>query len=906
MAHADAKGSDPEREALRKNPYLDGDVLGTAGGQVLSVFALTEILQKVRQTQAELAAHAIDLDGPVPEITGVIKKIAELVDTVPYEVRDSPPISYKTLSMQSRDFVIQVDQYYEQISQIGGDVGEDEPMEFYKTMLEKVRYLRKSGAFILRGIKTRDYRGNEVAEPEALGVEFREVLSNFIAADRQVIQNALDAAIVENGQVGDRAVDVYMAAVSEPWYRIYNRLQAYIEVTQLRELRRAMEWLNALGRRKRVEYDDSFLTDFRARDTVWVQTQQLPVNARVIWEVPRSYIANLMMNIALCLPLGDFIAPNPRIGSITITQRITMTTPFGMMSGMTPTSMQMDDVKKIYLALLFPGQIVLNIKPDPAHSIDPVLRMVSGVLGHLMFTYGPRFTNITATTSQLLDSALSDYFLYMQNSRVPVVYGPTGLPLDFRIGGRQGYDCNNLRGDPQTGRGYNGWGVVDVDRRAPSPYDLVQRFIRYCNIDSREIIDPRTFGFNMNYPLYMEMIRALVAGGKDQEAAYLRQMLPFHMIRFARINQIINEDLLSAFSLPDEDFDALFFNMLRGEYGKAEPIVLDISWASIWFAFNRYFDPVQRSDLLSVAPMIEAVYASEISILQLDMINLQQLRARAPDMLINATPSQFWKAALASAAEPVVELMNLSQSFRFINVRDIIQWTRTREVQPSLALTLEREAWAVAADFEELMLVNHVYFHRSVVPEPQLDDIDEFRRQGFLYTNLLEAAPPRLLITNYDYNVALLQANLGQFKSALRRILDDGGWVMFGGMLRNVRLKIYDSKPGEDVLSELPYLYSEKVENGLRFVSLKYARRATIYFLMYKVEYSNTPDALISVNPTYTMTKIYTNKRLVRKVRSPDVLNIVNKRVVAYKTKMRLIDITSALRLGVKLAAPTV
>ncbi|AFX73377.1 VP3 [Lebombo virus] len=886
-------------------PYLDGDKVSEDSGPVLSVFALTEIMQKIRSNQAEMATEAPSIDGAIPEVASIISGIKGLLENKHYEVKEAPPTSFRTLGMQSHDFVLQVDKYYEEMSEVGGVVDETKPHEFYGMILEKIRHLRKTGSFVIRGIKTRDYRGMEIAETEALGVDFTGTLSHLIAADRQVIQNALDGMIVENGQVADRAVDVFLCAMSEPVYRIFNRLQAYIEGVQVHDLRVAMEWLGALGRRKRIEFSESFLTDFRRRDTVYILALRLPINPRVIWDVPRCYIANLIMNVALCLPIGEYVTPNPKISSITITQRITQTNPFAMMSGMTPTAMQMDDVRKIYLALMFPGQIILDLKADSSHSIDPVVRMVGGLLGHLMFTFGPRFTNITSTMARHLDNALSDFFSYMYTGRIPIYYGPTGQPLDFRIGLRNPYDCNGLRGDPQTGRGYNGWAIVDVVHGPMSPYDTVQRLIRYCDIDAREIIDPRTYGTNMQYPMYTEMVRALVAAGKEQEAAFLRCMLPFHMIRFARVNQVINEDLLSAFSLPDDQFNALLPNMLRGVYEGAEPLVLEVSWASVWFAFNRRFEPIQRNELLPYGPVIESIYASEISVIQFDVSQLRMLRNRFPDTLINATPSQFWKAALKIAPTPISDLMNLSHSFLFVNVRDVIAWSESNQRQPSLALTLEREAWAIAADIEELMLVDHVYFHRTMLPEPRLDDIDEFRREGFYHTNAMNAPPNILDITNYDYAVSLLQANLGQFKSALRRILDAGGWVRFGGMLRNIKIQFFEARPDDSILTELPYVYDEREEQGLRFVSLKYAKTATLYYLVYKVEYSHTPDALVNLNPTFTMTKIFINKAIVRKVRAPDMLNVVRRRVVAYKRKMRLMDITEAMKLGTPLAKPT-
>ncbi|ALM00001.1 inner core protein [African horse sickness virus 5] len=887
-------------------PYLDGASVSTDNGPILSVFALQEIMQKIRQNQSDMAAHAPDVDGAIPEVMTIISGIKGLLEEKDYKVINAPPNSFRTIPMQSTEYVLQVNTFYERMSEIGGPVDETDPIGFYALILEKLKFLKSEGAFILQGIATKDYRGAEIADPEIIGVSFQNALSHLAAIDRQIIQDTLNGMIIENGLVADRNVDVFRAAMSDPIYRIHNVLQGYIEGIQYGELRESVNWLMRLGLRKRIEFANDFLTDFRRADTIWIISQRLPINANVIWNVPRCHIANLITNVALCLPTGEYLMPNPRINSITITQRITQTNPFSIISGLTPTAVQMNDVRKIYLALMFPNQIILDIKPDSSHAVDPVLRMVAGVLGHVMFTYGPIMTNITPTMAELLDAALSDYLLYMYNNRIPINYGPTGQPLDFRIGARNQYDCNAFRADPQTGRGYNGWGVVDVQRVQPSPYDHVQRVIRYCDIDSREIIDPRTYGMNMTYPIFREMLRMLVAAGKDQEAAYLRQMLPFHMIRFARINQIINEDLLSAFSLPDQNFDVVLHNLIQGNFGETDPVVLEVSWASIWFAFVRRFEPIARSDLLEAAPLIEARYAAELSTMQMDVQQLRMMRARVPDTVINATPSQCWKAVLKNAPEPIKNLMNLSHSFSFVNVRDIVRWSQQRDIQESLAYVLNREAWAIANDFEDLMLVDHVYIQRTMLPEPRLDDINEFRRQGFFHTNVIDGAPPIGDVTHYTYAIANLQANMGQFRAAIRRTLDDNGWIQFGGMLRNIKIKFFDSRPPDEILTAMPYVYTEEERDGVRMVAFKYATTATAYFLLYNVEYSNTPDTLITVNPTFTMTKIHMRKKIVRRVRAPDVLSQVNKRLVAYKGKMRLMDVTKCLKTGVQLARPTI
>ncbi|AFH41521.1 VP3 [Pata virus] len=895
----------PDAQVPQPSAYLKGEQLTADNGPLLSIFALQEIMQKVRQAQSDYVAATKETDLTIPDVQNIIEGVKKLAEEQAYKIVDRPIVSFRYIVMQSREHFLRVNTYYERMSEVGDSMVENEPEKFYATIMKKVRHLREEGSFVLHNIKTRDHRGMEIADPEILGVDIKNILPVLTAEHRAMIQNILDGAIIENGNVATRDVDIFLGACSEPLFRVYNRLQGYIEAVNLQDLRAAMEWLERLGRRKRVVFSQEYLTDFRRADTIWLLTLRLPIDPNVIWDVPRCGVANLIMNIALCLPTGEYVSPNPRISSITLTQRITTTGPFAILTGSTPTAQQLNDVRKIYLALMFPGQVILDLRVDPGERMDPAVRMVAGVVGHLMFTAGRRFTNITQNMARQLDVALNDFLLYMYNARIPVRYGPTGEPLDFQIGRAQ-YDCNVFRANFQNGTGYNGWGVVDIENRVPGPYDHVQRFLRYCNIDSRELINPTTYGIGMQYHVYDEMLRMLVAGGKDSEAAYLRQMLPFHMVRFARINQIVNEDLYSAFSLPDAQFDALLPNMLAGAHDGFEPVVLDISWISIWFAFNRSFEPTRRNELLEVAPLIESVYASELSVMKTDMQHMALLQRRFPDALVEARPTHFWKAVLDVTSQSIRDLMNLAHSHDFINIRDMMRWINQPAMQDSMKLVLEREAWAAANDFEDLMLVDQVFMHRDMLPEPRLDDIDRFRQEGYYYTNMLEGPPDIRRVVQYTYEVARLQANMGQFRAALRRIMDDEGWVRFGGVLRTVKLKFFDSRPPEDVLQNLPFKYETNEKGGLSYATIKYATEAVAYYLIYNVEYSNTPDSLVLINPTYTMTKVYINKMIVERVRVGQILALLNRRFVAYKGKMRIMDITQALKVGTKLAAPTV
>nr|QBL15276.1 VP3 [Ife virus] len=888
------------------NPYLEGDRVSTDNGVELSLFALQEILHKVRENQTRLAGDAPKEDDAIPEVQKIINSIRDMASVQPFKVIESPPKSFRCIPMQNGEDTLIVDVHYEKISQIGGDIDEERAYDFYVSILEKVNFIRDQGAFLVKGLGTHELRGVEIVNAKDLGIDFEDVMRNATPQVRQVLQARLDGMIVENGQMADRRVDICNVAMSEPVYRIYNALQRYVEVGQHEGVAAMFRWLARLSEWKRIQFSHTMLTDLRRTDTIWLAPYVIPVNPAVIWNVPRCFLANLIMNIATCLPMVEYLLADPRISSITITQRITQNSPFSAISSMTPTSVQIDDMRKIYLALLFPGQIILDLKLDTAHTINPVLRMVAGVIGHVMFTFGPRFTNITPTMAHQLDQALNDYLLHMVGARVPVIYGQGDRPLDFRVAGRNQYDCNQLRGNPMTGAGYNGWAVVDVQVQQPTPYDHIQRMIAYCGLDVNEVMDPRTFGMGMNYHNYNEMVRVLMAFGKEQEAAFFRTMLPFHMVRFGRINQIINRDLISAFSLPDAAFNALLQQTINGIYDNVEPIVLEVSWASIWFAFTRRLEPISRSESLVDLPLIESVYATCLSEAQLNLRRLRELRARAPDTLIHAQISDVWKVVISKIPEPITSLMNLSMAHNYVNIRDVMVWADNDAIQPSLQLVLQREAWNVAADFEELMLSDQVYMHRDMVPEPELHDIDVFRRQGFYYTNMLVGLPPIDQVVEYTYEVARLQANEGRFRAALRRALDNGQWIRFGGALRNIEIRFFDQRPPEALLLAIPFEYRDDNSGAFRYAAIRYTTKATVYYLIYNVNYSDTPDSFVTLNPIYTMVKVYLRKRVVVKRPSEALLSYVNRRLVAYKSKMRLMNITESLRAGIQLAAPGV
>nr|AVO64742.1 VP3 [Ninarumi virus] len=880
--------------------YFDGDAIREDSGQLLSVFALTEILEKVRSAQAAIAAASQEIEVAPPNVQNLLVRLNELADIRHYRVENTLPSYYRHIVTDSRERFFQVNTHYEKMSQVSPNIGEAEPAKFFATVLAKVNHLREEGSFILYNVATRDYQGAEIVSEDALGVDLGAVPKMLSAADRGILRDLLNACIVENEMLENRRVDAYRAAMPDPVYQIHHLLMSYITGGQNAEFRASMAWLEYFSERKEVDFSRSHLTDMRRQDTFYILSYLLPINPNIVWTMPRCGVVNLVLNIAMCMPVGDYIAPNPRTASITLTQRITQTSPFSIIVNSTPTTAQMDDVRKITLALLFPNQVILDLKEDQKHSIDASVRMVAGVVGHLMFTYGPNFTNITPLMARKLDAAFADFLRYMTNERVPVVEGPTGAPLDFRIG-RDQVDVNGFACDYRTGAGYNGAGLVDCDAQ-PGPYAHVQRIIRYCGLNYRDVIEERVYGNNVTYPNYQRMMALLIAAGKTQEASFLRLMQPHQIVRFAYLNQIINRDLLSAFSLPDDRFRAMLGEIADGVDFPRETVVLEVSWISLWHAFHLRFMPTSRSENLVMQPLIESVYASELSILKENMQRMSVVRAAYPDNVETSAPSDVWKAALSVVPEALREVMNMTHSLEYITVYDIMVWARNHEQQDSLGLRLQREAWRIAADFEELMLTDQVFLHRDELPEPRLDDVDEFRRQGFYYTNVLEARPPLNRVLVYTREIAMREANQCSFISSLRPALDQGLYIQFSRMLRPFELRVYNTRPPEDVLQQLPYRYDQSEGQPLMFARLEYGERVIAYYLIYHADYADAPDKLVGLNPTYSMVNVFLRKRVIYQIEPGAIFAVINKQVRAFKRKMRVMDMTTVLRAGVKLA----
>ncbi|ULE62113.1 VP3 protein [Wanken orbivirus] len=891
-------------EPQNRAPYLQGTTLCSDTGPLLSVFALQEILEKVREAQSALAVAAKNIDGATPDAQRLITQIAEMADVISYRVENKPMVSYRHITADSKERFFQVDTFYERMSQVGEITDERDPTQFFDVLIAKVRHLKKEGSFILWDVPTEDFKGRELVREEALGIDLGEAPRAMLAADRQIIRTTLENFFITNAHIDGMRVDSFQAAMSEPVYRIHSVLQAYIARGQRAEFRQALGWLELFGERKRVDFSQSLLTDFRRADTFYVLSYLLPPNPLLIWSVPRSGVSNLIFNIALCVPNGDYVVPNPRTATITLTQRVTQISPFSIIINSTPTHVQMDDVRKITLAMLFPSQIVLDIREDLTHSIDPVTRMIAGVVGKLMFTHGPNFTNLTPSSVRKLDAALADFFRHMVGGNVDITQGPTNRPLDFTIGRRQRYDCSRLIGNGQTGAGYNGAGIIDVEYEN-GPYPHARRIIKYGGLEYKDILDERTSGDTMTYTHYDEMIRALNAAEKINEASYLKFMRPHHMVRLAYINQIINQDLLSAFSIPDHAFRQLLLDLLDGVHVAENSIVLEIGYVSIWHAFHTRFLPTSRSESLAVQPLVESVYASELAVMKYDMQKIVEFRTAYPDNVTTTRPSHVWKSVLKNTPEPIKEVMNLIQMFEYVNVQDIMTWVRNAESQDSLSLYLERTAWDVAQDVDYLMLTDQVYLHRSELPEPRLDDIDRFKREGFYYTNALDAAPPLAQMVRYDRTLAMGYANEGNLKNRIRAALDEDLYIRFGNMLRSVKISIYDSRPPTSVLEALPFKYIEKKEI-LNYATVEYSSAVVMYYLIYKVDYSDTPDCLVSINPTYTMTTIFMRKRIVTRVETRAILAVVNKNLIAFKKRMRVLDITKVLRAGTRLAVAQV
>nr|WBV80512.1 VP2 [Yonaguni orbivirus] len=897
-------GKEKKKKDVKSSPYLSGTDVREDSGPLLSIFMLQEILDKVRETQIRTLAAGQEVEAAPPDVKDLLTKLLSLKELKGYKVLQRPPICYRYISAQSENRLFRVNTLKERVSLIGENVICDEAGSFLEVILQRVRYVRNEGSFILHGVPTHYINGNEVVDSDALGIDTTSMFTSLSPNNRFNLQNQLDGFMVTNQWNEMPLMDIYNGACDDAIYGVHQALMAYVDGGQTQEFRESLTWLQLYGEAENITYDSRFLTDGFSNENIYWLPYALPVNPQIIWEVPRSSISNMIMNAALGFPTGSYISPNARIASVTVTSRITTSTPFAQIQSMVPTEATMSDVRKIYFALAFPNQVLLDIRHEPGHQVDQVIQAVAGIFGKMMFSYGPQLFNITRRTAHLLDRGCANYLqMMMSDTHRTMQRGQTNAPLDFTINqGGRAFDCRQLENDPDTGRGYNSWRTASVLRRE-TPYAHIARRICYLGFDSTDILDERFSGMDHTYPLHELLMEALSRAGHSAEKNYLQLMLHHHVVRFAYMNQTINRDLLSAFSMPDDAFVAMGDGIPQDMYSPDGPVVLDVSFLSIWFAYKLRFLPTDRPTLMIQQPLLESIYASHLSLVKLSARQLLQFVNANPDNFTSLKAMDVWKVVIKEMPEALHQVLEMIGQQNFITMRDINVWIDSPLVQNSLLYVCDLRAWQCLNSPSDLMLVRDVYVHSENIPEPVVEDIEVFRREAYYYTNMRDSQPPPEQCVYMNRNTMLVRAGEGRLKSSIRSMLDEGDYVKIGNCLKPLVLKFFDTMPGQEVRESLPFNYQVMKGDGpMTRISVTLGSKIIGYVLLYTVDKDFMPDEYVSYLPSKNLTSVVVNPMPFERVDVNTALNVTNRVFQSYRKRIRIVDLTECLEAGAQLA----
>nr|ADM88610.1 VP2 [Kemerovo virus]ADZ96230.1 VP3 protein [Kemerovo virus] len=905
MANPQPREQTPQQQT-ESSPYLRGSEVHDDPGVALSVFALQEIIRKVREAQTALRNEGREVDPAPPEIEQIFSALSDLRSERPYRVEERLPVYYRFEPSQSRERFFRVDTHFERMTSAAADGALEDPAHLMSIILSRVEEIRQNGSFLLRSAPTHFIDGREIIDAEGLGVDIPGLLNMVEPRVRHLLQRQIDQLTVLNQDQDDTLLDVYPGACPEPVFNVHRALTAHITLNQRDEYRAAMQWLQAYGEFKRIDFSRALLTDVFSPDTVYIQSYQIPANPQLIWEVPRSGVSNLVLNAALGIPHGTYITPNPRISAITVASRVTTTTSFAQLLGTIPTAAQMDDVRKIYLALMFPNQILLDIRPEPGHQVDVVAQSVAGVLGKFIFSYGPVLFNITPHTARCLDRACASFLQMATDDRRTIRFGPSGRPLDFTIQqGQRAFDCNQLAHNSARGNGFMNWGADSVGDH-PTPYPHVRRRIQYLGYVPEDVIDERFCGDDLRFLLHDRLCEALAISGHVNERNYVEVMRQHHVVRFAHISQIINRDLVSAFSLPDDRFFALGAGVPRDATGPDGPIILDVSYMSIIHAYRLRFLPIARPERIIHQPILESIYVSHLSLAKLNASRLQTFVNANTESFAEARPMDVWRTVYPRLPEPVRRIFDLTGQHSFITGRDIGIWLASPLLQESLFLLCARVAWEATADPSEIGFTRDVYIYRQPVPEYPLEDVRQFRRDAVYFTNILDARPANGRRVVLDRIIMQQRAGAGRLRMSIRELLDDGLYVQVGSALRPIVLSIHHGLPPESVLRALPFEYRRESSDGpTARVTLQLLRPVPAFFMLYNADEQAFPDEMIDLVPNVSLVSLYIQRPPVERVSYDTALSVVTRDFTSFRSRVRIMDLAAALDAGSHYALPS-
>lgn len=420
--------------------------------------------------------------------------------------------------------------------------------------------------------------------------------------------------------------------------------------------------------------------------------------------------------------------------------------------------------------------------------------------------------------------------------------------------------------------------------------------------DAEEVLDERISGMNHQVPIVTLMLRALRVAGHVAEANYLDGMLQHHVVRGAYLSNIINRDTASAFSPPDQLFDRLADLIPREQSIHGVPIVLGISYHSIWHAFRLRYLPIARSDYMIIQPLVESAYATQLSVTKYTAQRLRAFAEMHPESFDDRSPMHVWKVLQEVMPDAIKSIFDMVGQQFFVNAYDVARWLDQPAAQDSLRLDIERTIWANVNDVSQLMLTRDVYITREAVPEPLLHDPEDTRRLALYFTNVYQGAPRENRIVHWTLRDAEERAARGVFLSELKAELDAGRYVRIGDILRPLTFQVMKTIPGRDILEALPYTYEKHIEADRpmnRFV-LRLNRFTRGFAYLYSVNLRAHPDDFVTLNNAFCNSRVYIGQVPFERIPIARSLDVVNLDVESLRKKLVIYDLSDAYVVGAR------
>lgn len=485
-----------------------------------------------------------------------------------------------------------------------------ETVENYPNFIKHLHHVMMGTAkelYRIFRIKTKISQGTRtILDPLCLG--FDQSMLNLVKEEMRKI--TIDhSAFFSYTPMG--TYDEHFIVINPALHDIHTRTQDLIlDAARSQRLR---DWMEKFAERKRYAVDLGGSTIYGSNNTQWFNHSE-PMNLPSITEhIPNFNLMSVSYGSPFCVPECTLTRIDLTQMSQTMQINTNRANPLSEIISAPYDSKNYEDFRRIMLALIFPGQIMIDIEMN-IHG-NSFLAGFTALCAKMLFSTTPNARNISMNSAKEMDIYIMIMLEDLGYSRE--VQGPA-----LQVNSRQFADAalwHELATREEDGRGWINHGVNCFFRIADPLYNGINTLVMYGGktdlVNVARIVEA---GDVAPAPIIDLILQNLGNASRKQEAAAMHKILKYLSSKYAAflmsLNQFIGRYGECGFRLTDRmraDMDRLY-NVGGLDNNLNAPIRITIQGNSVWKFFLRLPNTFTPNSLVLKQPICESVVSAEI------------------------------------------------------------------------------------------------------------------------------------------------------------------------------------------------------------------------------------------------------------------------------------------------------